>query len=153
MLVGRKYFVSSEYEKKWIEDAINNNQNQVKLAVCLRENDEHIGNVYLNNINWFNRSGDFGLLIGEKEHWGKGYGEELTLLMLNHAFYDLGLIRIESRQLLTNKASIKVHKKCGFKNEGILRKAVYKNGEYRDLNLMSIIRSDFDNLLKAKNLI
>lgn len=153
MVTGRKYFVSSEYEKKWIEDAIHNNKNQVKLAVCLKGSDEHIGNVYLTNIDWFNRNGDFALLIGKKKYWGKGYGEELTLLMLKHAFYDLGLNRIESRQLITNKSSIRVHEKCGFKNEGRKRKAILKDGEYKDLNLMSILKDDFDNILKDKNLI
>jgi len=69
------------------------------------------------------------------------------MLMLYHGFYVLGLERIEARQLCYNKGSIKVHEKCGFKTEGILRKAVFKNGEYRDLNLMSVIREDFDAIL------
>src|SRR5690554_1959181 len=112
MVVGRKYYVSFEYEKKWIEDAIENNQNQVKLAVCLKKDDKHIGNVYLNDIDWFNRNGNFAKLIGEKECWGKGYGQEMTLLMLKHAFYDLGLVRVQARQLLSNKASIRVNEKC-----------------------------------------
>ena len=60
------------------------------------------------------------------------------MLMLYHGFYVLGLERIEARQLCYNKGSIKVHENV-VKTEGILRKAVFKNGEYRDLNLMSVI--------------
>jgi len=147
LLVGPKYFVSEACEKKWVEDRIFNNSNQLTLAACLKETNEHIGYVYLNNIDWKNRVCSFGILIGNKEHWGKGYGKEMTILMLYHAFYVLGLIRVESRQLLTNEASIRVHQKCGFKSEGVLRKAVFKNGRHQDLNLMSIIRDDFDEVL------
>ena len=45
-VVGSKYFVSSVYEKKWVEDSIFNTQKDLKLAICLKENDEYIGNIY-----------------------------------------------------------------------------------------------------------
>ena len=53
-VVGRKYFVSKEYEKKWINDAIFPSGNYLKLAVCMKEKDKHVGNVYLNSIDNFN---------------------------------------------------------------------------------------------------
>lgn len=147
MVVGSKHFVSEAYEKKGVEDAIFNNSNKLILAVCIKETDEHIGYVYLNDIDWKNRSATFAKMIGERQYWGKGMGKELTLLMLYHGFIVLGLERIEARQLLINKGSIKVNEKCGFNKEGILRNAVFKNGRYQDLNLMSVIRADFDEVL------
>jgi len=54
--------------------------------------------------------------------------------------------RVEARQLLDNKGSIKVNEKCGFKTEGVLREAVFKNGKYQDLNLMSVLKRDFEEL-------
>jgi RimJ/RimL family protein N-acetyltransferase len=147
MIVGQKYYVSEYYEKKWVEDLIINNSQKLTLAICLKESHEHIGYVYLFNIDYKNRVASFGKLIGKKECWGKGYGQEATMLMLYHAFYVLGLIRVEARQLLTNKGSIRVNEKCGFKTEGILRKAIFKDGKHLDLNLMSIIREDFDEIL------
>lgn len=147
MVVGPKYFVSEAYEKKWVEDTILNNSNKLSLAVCLKESNEHIGYVYLNNIDWKNRNATTGKLIGEKQYWNSGLGTEVTMLILYHAFYVLGLERIESRQLLSNKGSIRALEKCGYKNEGILRKAVFKNGKYQNLNLMSVIREDFDDIL------
>jgi RimJ/RimL family protein N-acetyltransferase len=147
MVVGPKYYVSEAYEKKWVEDAIFKVSNKLALAICMKETNKHIGYVYLTNIDMKNRSASFAKLIGEKEYWGKGFAKEATMLMLYHGFYVLGLERIEARQLCYNKGSIKVNEKCGFKTEGILRKAVFKNGEYRDLNLMSVIREDFDAIL------
>lgn len=87
-------------------------------------------------------------MIGEPIYWDKGYGTEVTILLLYHAFMVMGLQRIESRQLTDNIASISISEKTGYKKEGILRKAVFKNGEYRDLNLISIIRDDFDKVIE-----
>ena len=107
-----------------------------------------LGYAYLNDIDHKNRSATFAKLIGKKEVWGKGYGTEITLLMLYHGFYVLGLNRISARQLLDNKGSIRVNEKCGFKTEGILREAIFKNGRFQDLNLMAVIKKDFDEILK-----
>lgn len=148
MVVGRRYFVSEEYEKKWTEQA-GSSSTDLKLAICDKKNDLYIGNIYLTDIDFFNRSASFGKLIGNKEYWGGGFGTHATLLMLYHAFYDLGLERIQARQLLINKGSIRVNEKCGFKTEGVMRRAAFKNGQLQDLNLMSIIREDFDEVLKS----
>ncbi len=54
-VVGPKYFVSPEYEKKWIEDTILS-QDSVKLAVCLHENSQTIGIVSLIDFDLINRN-------------------------------------------------------------------------------------------------
>jgi RimJ/RimL family protein N-acetyltransferase len=146
LLTGRRYFVSAEIERTWVQDAIASTT-AVILAVCLKSTNEYIGNVYLKEIDWFNRHAMFALLLGEKRCWGQGYAQELTMLMLKHAFYDLGLHRISSYILATNTASTRVHEKCGFSHEGVLRQAVYKNGRYVDLILMSILREEYDALV------
>lgn len=145
-VVGTKYFVSSEYEKKWVTEAIFESSKNIKLAICLKENDEYIGNIYLTNIDWKNRNACYGIMIGEKEYWGKGLAQEALTLILEHAFMDMGIVRVYARYLKDNLASINAAKKCGFKEEGILRKAVFKNGDYQDIKIMSIIREDFDQL-------
>lgn len=143
-LVGRKYFVSPDYEKKWINDVIFSSDSNIKLAVCLNETHQHIGNVYLDNVDFFNQNAMLSLMIGEKALWGKGVGTEASMLMLHYAFYEMNLKRVYSYQLIDNIGSIRVHEKCGFQQEGILRKAVFKNGKLVDLNLMGILREDFD---------
>lgn len=148
MLVGPKHFVSEAYERQWVEDSIFNKTNKLSLAVCIKETNEHIGYAYLTDINWKNRSATTGKLIGVKEHWGKGYATEITNLILYHAFYILGLHRIESRQLVSNIGSVRSLEKCGYVKEGVLREAVFKNGKFRDLNIMSILREDYDNFIK-----
>ena len=131
-------------KKKWINDAIFAPGNNIKLAVCIKDTKQHIGNVYLDNVDTFNQNAMFSLMIGEKNFWNKGLGTELTMLMLYYSFYSMNLKRVQSYQMKDNIGSIKVHQKCGFQQEGILRKAVFKNGELADLNVMGILKDEFD---------
>lgn len=148
MVVSNKRYVSKDYEKKWVEDKIFNTGESLTLGICTKKDNKLIGQVSLNNIDIVNRSAEFAKMIGDKESWGKGLAKEATMLMLYHGFFDLGLQRIQAKQLLDNAASIKVNEKCGFKIEGILRKVMYRKGEFVDLNLMSVLKEDFVELIE-----
>lgn len=148
MVIGRRYYVSELYEKNWVKSHIENQQKSFVFVVCEKETDEVVGFMYLNDIDYINKSCKFAKLLGNKSLWGKGYGTQATMMVLYHAFYELGLERVEATQQLINKASIRVNEKCGFKTEGTIRHGAFKKGHFIDLNLMGCIRSDYDELLK-----
>lgn len=139
---GVKYFVSEFYEKQWIENAIKDSKN-IRLAVCLKENNLHIGNVYITDINLQNRSGISHVLIGNRNYWGKGYATEAYHLLLDYAFKERNFHRIVAHVLEDNIASIKLHLKCGYKQEGILRQSVFKNGTWKNQIQFSILDKDY----------
>ena len=56
-------------------------ENDVLLAVVTREGDRHIGCVGLHRIDWVHRSAELGIVIGEKDCWGRGYGKLAWMLM------------------------------------------------------------------------
>lgn len=87
---GVKYFVSSLYEKKLIENSILNGRD-IKLAICLSDSNIHIGNVYATDIDFINRSCEIHILIGNKNYWNHGYGSEATTLLLEYLFNERGL--------------------------------------------------------------
>lgn len=147
MVGGPKYFVSSEYEKQWVQNAINNNK-EIRLGICLKENDELIGLASVIDIDWINKSAHCPSMIGEKKYWGKGYGTESRLLLLQFAFLERGFERIWAGILEKNAASIKMFEKCGYKREGILRHSVYKNGSFQNQVIMSILRDEYDEMIK-----
>lgn len=151
MVGGPKYFVSSAYEKKWVENAIWA-ENQIKLGVCLKDNDMLIGFGEITDINWINRSAHCPSMIGSKEHWGKGLGTEARILLLDFAFRERGFNRIWAEILENNVASIKMLEKCGYKREGLLRSSIYKNGKFHNQVIMSILRDEFEILVKEKEL-
>lgn len=134
-------YVSEAREKKWIEDTIFHSAD-IKLAVCLTDNNLHIGNVYLTDINYVNRTAESHILIGNKDYWGQGYAREALLQILHYGFEERGLNRVYAHINADNAASLRMHEKCGYTREGILRQAVFKNGRFKDVVVMSILKEE-----------
>lgn len=145
MLSGQKFFVSAENEKHWVADAVYNEKN-VRLAVCTIEDDKYIGNVYLTDLNMVNRCAHSHVLIGDKDYWSHGYGSEALRLLMDYAFNELGLNRIEAGIIDTNIASLKMHEKCGYKVEGVKRQAIFKRGHFHDHTVLSILREEYESI-------
>ncbi len=148
---GTKIFTSSLNEKKWVEDKIFDKEN-TNCAICLKETDEFIGCIFLNNIDWINKSGHCPTFIGAKEQLGKGYATDARIIILKHAFYDKGLERIWAQVHEDNIGSLRMLEKCGYKKEGILRRASYVNGEFKNLIMLSVLREEFEEVLKEYEL-
>lgn len=143
-LGGNTFFVSVYREADWIKNAILNDTVNLRLSICLVENDLHIGIVNLTSISWINRSAEFSIMLGDKSQWGKGLGAEATKLMLKHAFEELNLHRVYLTVRNDNASAIKLYKKAGFKQEGIMRESVFKNNKYVTMNLMSILKNELN---------
>lgn len=80
-------------------------------------------------------------MIGEKEYWGHGYACEALLLAIDYMFNERNIHRIQANVLVSNVASLKMHEKCGYKQEGTLREAVYKNGKYQDQYVLALVNN------------
>ncbi len=145
MLGGPKYFVSEAYEKKWVENTIFNSKD-VKLAICLKENDRYIGNVYMTNIDMLQRSCHSHVLIGEKDCWGKGLAREALLDASSYMFNERNINRIQALVLESNKQSLKMFQKCGYQIEGLMRESVFKDGKYQNQYILSLLKEDFNQL-------
>jgi RimJ/RimL family protein N-acetyltransferase len=138
--------LSKAMEEKWFDHQVEipPTQGQV-FAIETLVNDQwiHIGNCGLHNIEPVNNCAEFGILIGEKEFWNRGLGTEATRLTLKHGFEDLNLNRIFLVVYETNPRAMKAYESAGFVKEGVEREAVYKNGRYIDVYLMSILHSEW----------
>ena len=137
-------------EEKFIEELSNpaRSQGQVLLVIEANEGDinKPIGNCALNGINSKDHAAMFGIGIGEKDYWSKGYGTEAARLLLNYGFEQLNLYRIFSTALAFNERSLRLHRKVGFKEEGRARQAMFKNGQYHDLVHFGILREEWRGL-------
>lgn len=145
--------LSKSMEEKWFERQLEipPHEGQV-LAIEVRVGDDwlHIGNSGLHDVQSVDRNAEFGIVIGEKEYWNRGYGRIATRLTLQHGFDDLNLHRIYLYAFATNPRAVKTYEAAGFKLEGVLRQAVYKNGAYLDLIAMSILQPEWVELKKKR---
>ncbi|MBD5098019.1 MAG: GNAT family N-acetyltransferase [Clostridiales bacterium] len=143
---GNKFFVSSEYDRKWLENKMMDNQKQIYLMVCLKETNQAIGYTSLSDIDHWNKKIFLSGYTISSEFTGKGYATEGAKLTIQYAFEELGMNRIEGRFLDDNIASQRVGDKLGYVRDGVLRDYVFKNGRYHDVIFSSILRSDYEKL-------
>jgi RimJ/RimL family protein N-acetyltransferase len=100
----------------------------------------------LHQINLIARHAEFRILVGEKDAWGRGVGGEALLLLMAYAFRFLGLNKV---WLGVNKENTRAHRsyaKVGFREEGILRNEVWRDGRYYDVIRMSMLKSEFEQV-------
>jgi len=145
-LIGSHHFVSRATVSEWLEKKSAFSNTEINLAICLKNNSEHIGNIYVREIDWINRNATIGLLIGDANHRGKGYGKEAVSLVVEYVFTTMGLNRIYGYLYEHNKASFKTFQAVGFVEEGKLRKHVFQNGKFHDILFVGVCRDDWEKL-------
>jgi len=131
--------VTMEQLEKYYEE-ITNSPNHVIFAIIETETDKHIGNITLNDINWIHSNANLGIMIGEKDCWGKGYGTEAIRLITDYAFMKLNIMKVWAGMYADHKASIRAFEEAGFTKEAELRNELYLNNEYHNKVIMSIMR-------------
>lgn len=102
----------------------------------------HIGNIKLGSVNRNSRQADVGLLLGEKETWGKGYGTEAVKLVSQYAFDALDLHKLTAGVLDGNTGSAVVFKKAGYQLEGVLRDHALLDEAFVNCQLYSRLSTD-----------
>lgn len=109
------------------------NTSKVVLAICDKKSHRHIGNAALQGIDWITRSAEFAILIGEKQYWRKGIGEEAGRLLVDYGFTCLNIHRIHCGTSSQNVGMQKLAIKLGMRKEGRRRDAVFKHGRWDDV--------------------
>jgi RimJ/RimL family protein N-acetyltransferase len=132
-------------EEQWFEGMSKRDTVEKPMAIEVKEDNgwRLIGNAGLFNLEWMPRSAELGIFIGEKAFWNKGYGTETVCLLLRHGFETLNLNRIFLQVYSTNTRARRSYEKAGFVLEGTLREAVYRQGKYADMHVMSVLRSEW----------
>jgi len=145
-LCGNVFLVSSEREKKSIENKIHDDSKQIYLGVCDSETRQLVGYVSINNLDLRNLKAEWGgTLIGDKNYLGKGVGKEASALMLRFLFDQYPIHKCYGYCLEEHPASEKLFLSFGFKKEGVLRDDVYKNGAFKNILLFSILRDEIND--------
>ena len=111
------------------------------FAIIEKETKKYIGNAKLGPIDWINRTSEYGRMIGDKSVQGKGYGKEVTELLLYYGFMILNLNKMTAGAMSDNKASIKSNEKVGLDIE-VLKEQIYHDGVYKDAVRMGITRAN-----------
>lgn len=110
------------------------------------EGDVSLGRCLLFNVDHINRSAMFGIFIGEKTYWGKGYGHEATKLLLDYGFNLLNLNSVMLGVYAFNQRALRSYQGVGFKEIGRRRQARIVGGQKFDVIFMDILAEEFESV-------
>lgn len=136
-----KFFKTRNHFRSYIDSQ--NEEDQIVWAIC-HQVDGHIGNISLQLISFINRNADFGVLIGDKRHWGKGVALQAGLKMLYHGFFKLNLNRIYCQTAASNLSMKSLAKKLGMVEEGCRRSYFFLDGKWVDMIEYGILQNEFN---------
>jgi len=102
-----------DFIKAYKSEIIKSTKTTARFSVFI--NNEHIGNSMLYNIDYFNNSMEFGIMIGKKNYWNKGYGTDIVNTMIKFIFHNTDFSKIYLHTLKWNTRAQQTFIKCGFK--------------------------------------
>lgn len=132
--------MTSWEEEEWIKSQKSNNQGNYNFAIEDIETGKYIGGCGIQSVDWLARVAIVGIMIGNKDYWGKGYGTDAMKVLIDFIFNDMNINKIRLQTFSFNERAIKSYEKCGFKVEGVLKNEIFKEGKYYDEIIMSIFR-------------
>lgn len=139
--IGKVLPQTEKQEEDWF-NKLGESDKHVVLGIETKEG-VLIGVMGIHDINRENRTATTGALIGEKEYWGRGYGTDAKMFLLQYAFETLNLHKICSNVIAFNKRSLQYSLHCGYKLEGRRRKHVWRVGKYWDLLELGLFRKEW----------
>lgn len=83
-------------------------------AIHLNENKKHIGNIKIDPIDKVELSGEYGILMGDKSEWRKGYAQEASERIIQFCFEEYNLSKITLGVVDENMSAVKLYEKLGF---------------------------------------
>lgn len=145
MLGGWHFPSSLQDQKKWFA-GLNLNSNNQRFAIHTPDLGL-IGMANLVEVNWKDRNAFHGMLLGDKEIRGKGYGTDTIMAIMRYSFEELGLQRLDTTIIEYNQPSLHVYtQKCGWVIEGRKKNYYFRKNRFWDVVILGIERDKYFQL-------
>lgn len=112
-------------------------------GIELKAEKKIIGSIHLMQLNLHHRKAQIGFVFAH-HYWNNGYATEALCKIIDYCFTNLCLNRLEAFCIPENRAVMHVMEKVGMHAEGVLRQYQYQKGEFRDFQMLSILKEDYD---------
>lgn len=107
-------------------------------AIHLKENGKHIGNIKIDPINKKLGTGEYGIMMGDKCEWNKGYAKEASLAIIDFCFNKMKLRKMTLGVVENNIAAVKLYESIGFITERNYSKCGVYDGVYCNILRMAL---------------
>lgn len=142
MAMMHPFPITEMIEKEWYENILKSINDKTIYFAVAKKDDTPIGFIMLNKISYMHRNCALGIVIGEKEEQGKGFGKEAIELIRDYAFNTLNINKITVEVIGTNRNAISFYEKLGFIEEGRLRQHFFVEGKYHDVIILAKFREE-----------
>lgn len=142
---GMVYPGTVEGMRGWMTEMLNGDKDY-PFAIRAQDDDRLIGMLVIKDIFWQARHCSFFISIGDAAERGRGYGTDAVRTMLKYAFMEMNMHCVRLEVMGYNTGAIRSYEKAGFHKDGTLRAFVYRDGVYYDIETMSILRNEWEQL-------
>ena len=112
-------------------------------AITLKNNNKHIGNIKIHSFDKINFNCEYGIMMGDKNEWGKGYAKEASKIVIEYCFKNFKLRKINLGVIESSVAALNLYKKLNFKKEGKLIDEVFHGSKFENVIRMAIFNDNF----------
>lgn len=135
--------ISKQHHRDWFSKILNDPTSEYWI---IQYNMKPIGLANIVGINHILKSCHWAFYLGESAARGAGIGTGVELFVINHVFQDLGLNKLRCEVFTFNEKVIKMHEKFGFRREAYFREHCFKDGEFKDVVGLALLKRDWDRL-------
>jgi RimJ/RimL family protein N-acetyltransferase len=138
---------ASPMSQVWLRERLDHQRqasDDFPFAIRLLDEDTLIGRIDLFGVEWTQGTGWLGIIIAADRHQGRGYGTDALRLLLDFAFRELNLHRVQLTVFEYNRAAIALYEKLGFSREGVIRESLHRDGQRHDSLLYGILRHEWE---------
>lgn len=128
--------LTTQMVKDYIDVGVNS-ENYYMYAICIKEENKHIGNLKVGPINKKHKIADLVCVIGDRSYWGKGLATEAIALGNALAFEKYDIRKLHGQIYADNIGSIKAYCKAGWIIEGVIKDRYLVNNKPMDQVLVS----------------
>ena len=140
-------------EEEWIKSRKSNKDFTYDFAIEDLETGKYIGGCSINHCDVKNRNCTIGIMLGDKDYWGRDYGSDALKVLIKFIFEEVNMDKIKLGVFSFNARAIACYKKCGFKECGRRRKSEFIDGKYYDRISMDILKEEFtDKYILNRNI-
>jgi len=139
---------SIELQKEWLEKVAGSKDSDMIRFAMENLDGVIVGWITLHSRDQKNGTFGFGVAV-YRDHRGNGYAVDAARIILKYGFWEQRYQKCNSMCLHTNNASIRLHEKLGFIQEGQIRRTCFYNGTYHDDVLFGMTREEFDEYMKV----
>ena len=135
--------VSQSFEENWLKESADK---EGSYGWFIYVDEKLVGDISLSHINLESKYAELGIVIGDREYWGRGVGKVSESMIIDYAFNNIvaeGLNKIIAYVYKENQRSYRALEKIGFKTVGTYKKDTWKNGRWHDIWCGEILNEEW----------